>query len=253
MAGGSSKARGTKVPLDRDVFIEAALRIASRPHTLSLTYRDLGLELNVDPTAIYRHFQSKESLMQELLDRVLLLAHSRMQTPVEDWDACLVEFATSTLDAFLEYPAIAVTATSLTTGGPGELDSMELMLACFSQAGLRGRDLAEQYAIFGSYVLAGAAGLARDLADPTGNGSYEWFAGPMLAEPSSHPLATSSRDDILALEQREIFLAGVKQIVEVARENAKPQDPTTWPNHVTPRQHENPTGATASPRGSFSK
>ena len=221
MAVGSPKTRGLKAPLDREVFIDAALRIASRPRTLSLTYRDLGQELNVDPTAIYRHFQSKESLMQELLDRVYRMAIARMETPVSDWDKCLVEFATATLDSFLEYPAIAVNATSLTTSGPGELDSMELMLSCFAKSGLQGRALAEQYAIFASYVLAGAAGLARDLADPTGNGSYEWFAGPMLAEPSSHPLAASSRDDILTLGQREIFLAGVQQIVAVARENAQ--------------------------------
>ncbi|MFJ6415472.1 TetR/AcrR family transcriptional regulator [Paeniglutamicibacter sp. NPDC091659] len=217
MAGGSSKARGTKAPLDRDVFIDAALRIASRPHSLSLTYRDLGNELDVDPTAIYRHFQSKESLLQELLDRVYQMALARMTGRATAWEGRLVEFATSTLDTFLEYPAIGVSATSLTTGGPGELDSMELMLSCFSEAGLNGRAAAEQYAIFGSYVLAGAAGLARDQGDTAGGGSYEWFAGPMLAEPTHHPLAASSRDHILALEQRKIFLAGVKQIIAAAK------------------------------------
>ncbi len=137
MSGKSSTGRSAKAPLDREVFVEAAFRLASRPHTLTLTYRDLGKEVGVDPTAIYRHFQSKESLMQELLDRLFKMAHARRTVPTSQWEDCLAEFAGATLDTFLEYPAIAVTATSLTTSGQGELDSIELMLACFSEAGLQ--------------------------------------------------------------------------------------------------------------------
>ena len=221
MSGKSSTGRSAKAPLDREVFVEAAFRLASRPHTLSLTYRDLGKEVGVDPTAIYRHFQSKESLMQELLDRLFKMAHARMTTPTLQWEDCLAEFAGATLDTFLEYPAIAVTATSLTTSGQGELDSIELMLACFSEAGLQGRALAEQYAIFGAYVLAGAAGLARDLAESSDPESHEWFAGPLLVDPSHHPLVASIRDEILALDHREMFMGGVRQIIQAARAKAK--------------------------------
>ncbi|MGL3805595.1 TetR/AcrR family transcriptional regulator [Paeniglutamicibacter sp. R2-26] len=222
MSGKSSTGRSTKVPLDREVFVEAAFRLASRPHTLTMTYRDLGKEVGVDPTAIYRHFQSKESLMQELLDRLFKMAHARRTIPTAQWEDSLAEFASLTLDTFLEYPAIAVTATSLTTGGQGELDSIEHMLECFSEAGLRGRELAEQYAIFGAYVLAGAAGLARDLAESEDQDSQEWFTGPLLADPSRNPLVSSLREEILALDHREIFLAGVKQIIEASKAKAAP-------------------------------
>ena len=211
----------TKTPLDREIFVEAALRLASRPHTLNLTYRELGNEVGVDPTAIYRHFLKKESLMQELLDRLFRMTCERTKTPVADWEKCLLEFAEATLDTFLEYPAIAVTATSLTTSGQGELDSIELMLSCFAQSGLKGKELAEQYAIFGAYVLAGAAGLARDQAESSSPESHEWFAGPLLADSHRHPLAAGLREEILALDHREIFLAGVQQIVRSARLKAQ--------------------------------
>jgi AcrR family transcriptional regulator len=221
MTGKTITSRSPKVALDREVFIDAALRLASRPNSLTLTYRELGKEVGVDPTAVYRHFQSKESLLQELLDRILRMAHAKVTTPTTRWEDCLMEFAATTLDTFLEYPAIAVTATSLTTSGQGELDSIELILACFSEAGLHGRALAEQYAIFGAYVLAGAAGLAGDRAESSDPDSHEWFAGPLLANPSRNPLVASIRDDILALDHREMFLAGVQQIVQAAREKAK--------------------------------
>ncbi|WP_181149748.1 TetR/AcrR family transcriptional regulator [Arthrobacter sp. MYb227] len=217
MASKPTTSKAAKAPLDREVFVEAALRLASRPHSLSLTYRELGNEVGVDPTAIYRHFLKKESLMQELLDRLFKMTCERTKTPVTDWEECLIEFAEATLDTFLEYPAIAVTATSLTTSGQGELDSIELMLSCFAQAGLEGKELAEQYAIFGAYVLAGAAGLARDEAESADASGNEWFAGPLLADPAKNPLVASLREDILALDHREIFLAGVRQIIRSAK------------------------------------
>ncbi|MFJ2353489.1 TetR/AcrR family transcriptional regulator [Glutamicibacter sp. NPDC087673] len=209
--------KAVKISLDREVFVEAALRLASRPHTLTLTYRELGNELGVDPTAIYRHFLKKESLMEELLDRVFKMARARLKAPTSSWEECLIEFAEVTLDTFVQYPAIAVTATSLTTSGQGELDSIELMLACFSEAGLEGQALAEQYAIFGAYVLSGAAGLARDQAESADPESYEWFGGQLLADPTRHPLVSSLREEILALDHRKIFLAGVHQIIRSAK------------------------------------
>lgn len=218
MAGKTTKTKVAKPTLDREVFVEAALRLAARPNVLSLTYRDLGRDVGVDPTAIYRHFHNKEILMQELLDRAFSMIRERTKTPASSWEQCLVEFAETTLDVFLEYPAIGVTATSLTTSGPGEMDCIELMLSCFSEAGLQGRDLAEQYAIFGSYALAGAAGLARDQAEASDTASAEWFIGPLLADPSRHPLAASIRNDIMALNHRQMFLAGTKQIIVAAKE-----------------------------------
>ncbi|WP_312178456.1 helix-turn-helix domain-containing protein [Arthrobacter sp.] len=218
MAGRSGGGRSPKVTLDREIFVDAALRLASRPHTLSLTYRDLGKEVGVDPTAVYRHFRSKESLMQELLDRILLISHAKVSTPVDQWEDCLTEFAAATLDTFLEFPAIAVTATSLTTGGQGELDCMELILDCFTQAGLHGQTLVKQYAVYGAYVLAGAAGQARDQAEAPDALSREWFTGPLLVDQERNPLVSSIRDQVLEIDRREIFLAGVQQIVHAARE-----------------------------------
>lgn len=204
--------------MDQETFVEAALRLSSRPHTLSLTYRELGDEVGVDPTAIYRHYSSKESLMQALLDRLYRIALTRMSTPSADWEKCLNDFASATLETFLEHPAIAVTATSLTTSGPGEMDSIELMVSCFHQAGLRGQDLAEQYAIFAAYLLSGAAGLARDQAESSAPESHEWFEGTLRADPDRHPHAMDIRKEILALDHREMFRAGARQLVQAARD-----------------------------------
>lgn len=214
----TKQARATKPHLDREAFVEAGLRLAARQDKLTLTYRDLGKELCVDPTAVYRHFRSKETLMQELLDRIQKLACDRTQTSVDQWEQRLVDFATATLDTFLQYPAVAVSATSLTTNGPGELATIELILECFTQAGLEGKALAEQYAIYGSYVLASAAGLVRDQVESPADESesFAWFVGPLHADPDRHIHATANRENILTIDQREMFLAGVRQIIAAA-------------------------------------
>lgn len=217
MASKVSAKRGAKTPLDREAYVAAALKLASRQDTINLTFRELGTEMGVDPTAIYRHFLNKESLMQELLDRAFTMALSRLEAPLSDWEKCLEEFAVHTLDVFLEHPAVATAATVLTTGGPGELDSIELMLSCFSHAGLEGKALAEQYAIFGSYVLSGASSLAISNVESQDANGREWFSGPLLADPRTSPLASSLRNEILELDHREIFISGVRQIIQAAR------------------------------------
>lgn len=222
MEAKTKRVRASKPHLDREVFVEAGLRLAARQDRLTLTYRDLGKEIRVDPTAIYRHFRSKESLMQELLDRIQQLACDRTLTPIDQWENRLVDFAAATLDTFMEYPTIAVSATSLTTNGPGEMATIELILECFTQAGLSGKPLAEQYAIYGSYVLAGAAGLVRDQVETPENESdaseqFAWFTGPLSADPVRHAHVAAVREDILSINQREMFLAGVRQIISAAK------------------------------------
>ena len=203
--------------MDQETIIEAGLRLASRPGApLTLSFRDLGGELGVDPTAIYRHFHNKESLMQALLDRLSAMAVQAMEGHQGPWDRRLLDFATVTLDTFMRFPAIAVEATSITTNGPGERDSIELMLECFADGGLSGGALARQYAVFGAYVLAGAAGLASGTSKDGGLVADPWFSGPLLVDPARHPHLAAVRDEVLTLDHRDLFLEGVRQLIRAA-------------------------------------
>ncbi|GAA1424988.1 hypothetical protein GCM10009662_85220 [Catellatospora coxensis] len=206
---------GAKPTLDKEAFIDAGLRMAARPETTTVTNRALGKEVGVDPTAVYRHFPNKEVLMRALLDRLFQLACSKVTVDLDRWEDRLVEFAEITLDTFQEYPSIAATATTLTTQGPGELDSIELILECFHRAGLSGQALAEDYSTFGAYVLSGAASLSAPLP-ASKNERRAWFSGALSADPARYPLTASIRDDILSLDHREIYLRGARQLVRSA-------------------------------------
>ena len=155
-AGGSTRAR-----LDRESIIAAGLELAASG-TSSISVRELGTHLGADPTAIYRHFRSKEHLMQALLDELT----SRSLAAV---DRRRSRLAWAARGSWPRRPSrctpsirpIGAEAIVLTTHGPGELEAIELMLEAFSRAGLTGDDVVRHYALLASHVLSSAAGIAR--------------------------------------------------------------------------------------------
>ena len=96
----------SKVRLDRDTILAAALELAATPGVSTISFRELGAHLSVDPTAVYRHFRNKEDLMKALLDELALRGIAQIDVPVEDWRGRLRAISMSTLRQFELYPAI---------------------------------------------------------------------------------------------------------------------------------------------------
>ncbi|MGW4928820.1 TetR/AcrR family transcriptional regulator [Agromyces sp. NPDC004153] len=216
-AGSAGKAR-----LDRGTIIAAGLELAAVPGTTSISVRDLGTRLGADPTAIYRHFRSKEQLMEALLDELIGRCVAAVTADPEDWRARVRQLSEVTLREFSRYPAIGVEATVLTTHGPGELDAVELMLDAFSRAGLEGEDLVRHYALLASHTLSSAAGIARAHGE-RGDASGEpgsWFDGPLLADPRTHPHIASVSTQLTDLQDRDLFQLGVEAVIQSAERTA---------------------------------
>lgn len=210
--------------LDRATIVRAGLEVAARPHNAALSIRALGTELGVDPTAVYRHFRSKDDLMRALLDEVQAIALTRIAEVDGDWRTRLRALAHATLDAFIEYPAIALEATVLTTNGPAELTSIEFILGAFAEAGLSGPDLVRHYALFASYLLSEAAGIARGRTATDGDTgpSNAWFDGPLLVDPVTHSNIAAVAADLKALRDDDIFELGVEVILDSAERLSRP-------------------------------
>lgn len=210
--------------LDPGMIIEAGLDLASTVGISSISVRELGAQLGADPTAIYRHFRSKDALMGALLDELNARATASVDVAAEDWAARLRRLAEVTLDFYDRYPAIGVEATSLTTHGPGELAAVEFMLDAFHRAGLRGHELVRHYALMASHILSVAAGIARSRVERSGDGDdpddSPWFDAPLLADPRRFPLIAANSTALAELQDRELFLMGVDVIIESARRTA---------------------------------
>lgn len=213
--------------LDRATIVKAGLEIASSPRTSAISIRALGSALGVDPTAVYRHFRGKDGLMRALLDEVQAIALARVVEVDGDWRERLRTLSHATLDTFVLYPAIALEATVLTTNGPAELATIEFILAAFSEAGLSGSGLVRHYALFASYVLSEAAGIARGRTTATsGEGDDEtratnaWFEGPLLVDPLTHSHIASVAAELRDLRDEDIYRMGVDAILDSAERAA---------------------------------
>lgn len=222
--GAASEKPGGK-RLDRETIVAAGLELASSPGVTSLSIRDLGAKLGTDPTAIYRHFRSKDDLMAALLDELTLRGLADVTAAPEQWRERLRQLASATLALFARYPAVGQEAIVLTTHGPGELAAIEFMLDAFSRAGLTGDDLVQHYALMASHMLSSAAGVARARAAHAVAASDEpspWFEGPLLVDPRTHPHIAAMSAQLLDLEDRELFALGVEAVIRSAERAATP-------------------------------
>lgn len=190
----------------------------------TVSIRELGAKLGTDPTAIYRHFRSKDDLMGALLDELTVRTLAAVTAPPEDWQERLRQLASATLSELSRYPAIGQEAIVLTTHGPGELDAIEFMLDAFSRAGLSGEDLVQHYALMATHILSSAAGVARARTERGTTAPSEpspWFEGPLLVDPIKHPHIAQISAQLLALEDRELFMLGVEWVIRSAERTAR--------------------------------
>lgn len=219
----ADRSADAKTRLDRDSIVEAGLRLASRPGSISISVRELGADLGADPTSIYRHFRSKESLMQSLLDRLLAMSIAEITAPPEDWKGRLRQLAASTLELFCRYPAIGVEAIVISTNGPAELEVVELMLDAFSRAGLSDDEVVRHYALLSEHLLSSAAGIARDRTQrsDSDDDSVPWIDSPLLVDPERHPHIAALSPQLRALDSRDLFSMGAESILASAERTAK--------------------------------
>lgn len=215
------KAGTTRPRLDPEIIVATGLELAATGVS-AISVRDLGSRLGADPTAIYRHFRSKDELMRALLDEVTLRAVDSVDVPLEDWRGRLRAMAAATLDLYSEYPAVGAEATTLTTHGAGELRAIELMLQAFTTAGLSGPDVVRHYALLASHVLSTAAGIARARGErPEDGADAPWFDEPPLADPRVYPRIAEHTVALASLRDRELFFLGVDQILDSAERAAR--------------------------------
>lgn len=142
--------RGPLTPQD---FVDAAMAFAARQGLAGLSMRALGAELNVDATALYRHFPSKESLLMAMVDKMLgeAVENSRdlTGTPREK----ILGMAKAVRDSFARHPDVGV---ALVSGEGSLLNGAKIVVQLMEylrEIGLEGTDLVLHYQSLEQYVL----------------------------------------------------------------------------------------------------
>ena len=208
-----------RAPLSRAVIIDACLVLIERNGADAFSMRLLGTHLEVDPTAMYRHFRNKDELLRAVGDRIH--ASVLVDLPARGgWRRIVREICIRLRAAHLAHPELA----SLVRTGPpmhnNEFALTEAMLHQLRRGGLKPRDATLAYHALIELTVASAAIdaplAAKSVAERSA--TYRlWRAAYASLDPELYPesvalaahLYATSADDRFAYAL-DCLLAGIQ-------------------------------------------
>jgi AcrR family transcriptional regulator len=122
-------------------FVRAAMAFVDEHGLEALTMRSLGDLLGVDPTALYRHFPSKDALLGAMLDTLvgeIVAQVPDRELPPRERVLVLLRRART---VFCRHPNLMGAFISSSGQWPNGLVLMRLGVEMLEDLGLRGRDL----------------------------------------------------------------------------------------------------------------
>jgi AcrR family transcriptional regulator len=127
--------------LDRTTILDAAERLADSAGAGGLTMRRVGAEIGADPTAVYRHFRSKNDLLAALADRMF-----GQMLEATDWSGSWQDRLRSTMrrghELYRAHPGFADVLAESSDLSPNLIQIAENALNLLLEAGLSPADTA---------------------------------------------------------------------------------------------------------------
>lgn len=208
--------RGQRGRLDPDRIVDATLLLARDPDPAALSFRALGRHLGADPTAVYRHFRDKNALIEAALDRLLEDVAASVP-PGLPWRERLRAVASAYFDVIVSHPGVGVQAGHLTTGGGGEQEVLEFILAALDEAGLSGRMLVRYYALLAAFAASMASAQAASLQHDEQRLPAQvkpWVRTSGAHNAARYPLVAALADEIADLQTEAVFRSGLELLLD---------------------------------------
>lgn len=207
------------VRLDREVIMQAAGRVLAEDGLGKLTMRRIGTELGADPTAVYRHFRSKDELVTELADRAFLSVPE--PDPALPWQERLRELARRVLELYRSNPDFAIQLSHQDDDTPGLRRLAELSLEILAEAGLDPRERAIVDQLLVNYVVGSGLFISQLTLDDWGPNTLPATRRAYAAlPPETHPRCVESAPHLFP-DMDEVYGLGIDMFIEAIEKRAR--------------------------------
>ncbi len=196
--------RGTLTP---ERIVAESLALLDKQGVAGFSLPKLGRALGADPTAVYRHFASKDDLVLAIADRLLEEAFADAE-PRACWVDTVIEGARRLRATYAAHPAAASLSACRTTQRPAEMRSVNILIGAVLEAGFEGAEAARVYRALGDFALAwaglDAAFLALDERQQATDRAA-WTRAYLAADRAEFPHIWQVRLELPDVTDDEIF------------------------------------------------
>ena len=150
MAPRTKPATRSRIPLNRERVLRAAVAFADESGIGSLSMRKLGEVLGVEAMSLYNHVANKE----ELLDGMVDLVFSEIDLPSggADWKPAMRQRAVSARQALSRHRWAIGLMESRTSPGPATLRHHDTVIGSLREAGFSVEMAAHAFSVLDSYI-----------------------------------------------------------------------------------------------------
>jgi len=212
MTGTSEGRRETRRGLRRgsltqELIVQESLRLLDEHGAAGFSLPKLGRALGADPTAVYRHFASKDDLVLAIADHLIEEALGEI-SPQECWVDTVIEVARRLRRTCRAHPAAASLSACRTTQRPAEMRVVNVLIGAVLAAGFEGAQAAVIYRALGDFALAWAGGEADFLSLDERSQETDraaWARAYFGVGPAKYPNIWRIREELPGIEDDDIF------------------------------------------------
>lgn len=187
--------------ISREVVVDAAVELVAGDSATEFSIRTLAARLNVSPMALYRHVDSKDDLLEEVVN-TLLAQRWRPRVAKRDWRRWIIDAADRLRRFLVEQPVALQVYLRRPVTSDTALRRMEACLAVLSDGLGDAARARSAYAAIQTYTIGFAAlEAARE-------------AAPAIAQPrSADTVAASAAQELAAYPSPAQFRAGLEYLL----------------------------------------
>jgi len=150
MTRTSAEDAGSRLPLNRDRILVAAVAIADERGVGAVTMREVASSLGVEAMSLYNHVSNKEDILDGMVD--LVVEQFDLPDDVSGWREAMRGRAVSAHAVFDRHPWAPQLLDSRESSGPAALRYFDWVLGTLIRAGFSVDNAARAFSLLDSYI-----------------------------------------------------------------------------------------------------